>query len=179
MRWLERFDAVVSCRHAHRGCRFDLYIDGRLFAGQGRVREESALALTNASVSRAVKVSEAHSWSVRSAAASALRNTKSGARVTNLGGIGNGTLKFNNVATTAAGSYWLTIYYINPSSLTDSMLMSVNGGLARSVPSLPPTATNGAPGSTTVKVTLAAGSNAIQFSQNTGSVPDIDRIAIE
>lgn len=96
-----------------------------------------------------------------------------------VGHVGQGsTLQFNNVSEASAGSYRLTIYYINGG--TDrSLLMSVNGGGAVN---LTFHGTNDGNWSTpyplSVTVSLNAGNNTIEFSNSSTYGPDIDRIVV-
>jgi hypothetical protein len=143
-------------------------------------------ATLNSHASRLIKVTP-NSGSIRSTVyeAESSANTLTGSAVVascsfcsggqKVGYVGNGgTLKFNNVNVTTAGTYLLDIFYIDGSDR--SVQMSVNGGSSSTV---------NFTGSTwsdvqvlSVPVILQAGNNAILFSNSSGWAPDFDRITI-
>jgi outer membrane protein assembly factor BamB len=89
-----------------------------------------------------------------------------------------GTLQFNNVQASSAGTDPLTIYYVDGDAGRTAQ-MSVNGGAATTVTFH---GTNDANWnflqSLTVSVSLKAGSNTILFSNAAASAPDFDRITV-
>ncbi|MBM7565786.1 carbohydrate-binding protein [Paenibacillus sacheonensis] len=95
--------------------------------------------------------------------------------------VGNnaGTLQFNNVTMTGAGTRTLTIAYLNGDATARSALLSVNGGTATTL-SFPPTGSFGTVGTITVSVTLNAGGNTLKFYTNAAGVwaPDFDKITV-
>ncbi|MEY9965159.1 endoglucanase [Streptacidiphilus sp. MAP12-16] len=98
-----------------------------------------------------------------------------GARV---GYIGKGaTLTINGVTVTSAGSYLVTVAYTNGSTSARTAQISVNGGAAQSV-AFAPTGAFTTPGTATVSLTLAAGTNTITFGNASASAPDLDRIDV-
>ncbi|HVU70263.1 MAG TPA: carbohydrate-binding protein, partial [Ktedonobacteraceae bacterium] len=96
-----------------------------------------------------------------------------------VGYIGNGgTLTFNGVSASSAGSYTVTIYYLNGESGNRTASLSVNGGSSTTLTFSPTGGWNNV-GSLTTTVTLNAGSNnTLVFSNSGGWAPDIDRIVI-
>lgn len=94
------------------------------------------------------------------------------------GFLGNGgTVQFNNVWASAAGSYNVTILYFDGDT-GRSANISVNGGAATSY-AFAGTGGWGNLGSKTVQLTLAAGANTILFSNPTAFAPDIDSITVQ
>ncbi len=96
-----------------------------------------------------------------------------------VGDVGNGgTLQFNNVNVSQAGTYTLMISYIDGDA-GRSAQMSVNGGTATT---LTFTGTNNSNWnyvqSKTVSITLKAGSNTLKFSNASAWAPDFDRITV-
>lgn len=96
-----------------------------------------------------------------------------------VGYVGNnsGTLQFNGVNASTAGSYTLTIYYTNGDSVSRSATVSVNGGAGTNV-NFPVTGGWTTVGSVQTTINLNAGSNTIKFSNATGWAPDFDRITV-
>jgi len=109
-----------------------------------------------------------------------------GARISNCSGcsggekvgyVGNGgTLTFNGVHVSTAGTYEVTIAYLNgpPARSAD---MSVNGGAPQTL-TFTPTADFNTVGTMTVQVSLNAGTNMIEFSNPNDYAPDFDRIGV-
>ena len=88
-----------------------------------------------------------------------------------IGYIGNGaTLAFNGIAGGSGGAKTVTIHYL--SAVARSAVL--NGQTI----SFPPTADWNTPGSQTVTLNLAAGTNTITVANPTGWAPDIDRITV-
>jgi len=94
-----------------------------------------------------------------------------------LGFIGNGSANFvtiNNVNVPVNGIYRMQIDYLVNG--TRSFSISINGGPAQQL-SLSGTSFS-IPVSTTIMVSLRAGSNTIRFGNDTAFAPDLDRIVI-
>ncbi len=99
-----------------------------------------------------------------------------------VGYVGNnaGTLQFNGISAPSAGSYTVTIYFVNGDSGVRTAQMSVNGGSAVTL-SFPVTGSWTTVSTVTQTVTLNAGSsNTIKFSNTTAGswAPDFDRIVV-
>ncbi|WP_187434521.1 DUF4832 domain-containing protein [Paenibacillus methanolicus] len=119
--------------------------------------------------------------------AEAAGNTRTGAAVvaacgtcsggSKVGYIGNndGTLQFNGVSASAAGSYTMTVSYLGAEAR--SMQIRVNGG-SPSTLSLPSTGSWTTVGTVQTQVQLNAGANTIHFSNPTGWASDLDLIQI-
>jgi Cellulose binding domain/Carbohydrate binding module (family 35)/PQQ-like domain len=89
-----------------------------------------------------------------------------------------GTLQFNGVQATSAGTYTLTIYYIDGDTGRTAQ-MSVNGGAATTLTFHGTNDSNwNVVQSLTVPVQLNAGSNTIKFSNASAPAPDFDRITL-
>jgi hypothetical protein len=101
-----------------------------------------------------------------------------GANVSNLGlhDGSDGTLQFNNVSKKSAGTYTLTIYYLNAES-NRSLYMSLDGGSLIAL-TASGTGSRTAIAALTVAVALNAGNNTIEFSNPSDPAPDIDRIVV-
>lgn len=119
--------------------------------------------------------------------AEASGNTRTGAAVistcgtcsggSKVGYVGNndGTLQFNGVSASAAGTYTMTVSYL--SGEARSAQLRVNGGTAVTL-NLPSTGGWTTVGTVQAQVQLNAGNNTIHFSNPTGWAPDFDRIQI-
>ena len=99
-----------------------------------------------------------------------------------VGNVGNGaanTLQFNNVNVSSAGSYNITIYYLNGDTAARTASMSVNGGAGTNV-SFPQNGAWPNPNlaSISVAVSLNAGNNTLKFSNASAWAPDFDRIVV-
>jgi hypothetical protein len=132
-------------------------------------------------------LSPAHaaSTTVSYEAESAANTLAGGAKVTacsacsggkKVGYIGDGgTLQFNKVLASSAGTATVTIYYVDGDA-GRSALISVNGGAATT------TKFHGATWTVvqnlTISVALKTGSNTIKFSNAAAPAPDIDRITV-
>jgi hypothetical protein len=110
-----------------------------------------------------------------------------GARVANcsacsggkkVGFVGNnsGTLQFNGVSASAAGSAQVTIAYTNGGA-TRTAQLSVNGGSSSTL-SFGNTGSFNTPGTLTTTVNLRAGSNTLKFGNSNGWAPDFDKITV-
>ena len=92
----------------------------------------------------------------------------------NIGGGAGNTVTFQNVIVEKAGTYQMEIDYLT--SGPRSFFMTVNGGTSTELD------LNGSsfslPTSTVIPVQLQAGSNTIQFGNDTGYAPALDRMAI-
>lgn len=92
--------------------------------------------------------------------------------------VGNGgTLQFNGVAASAAGSATVAIGFVNGGTTSRSAQLSVNGGTATTI-SFGTTPDWSTPGGTTVTVTLRAGSNTLKFGNPSGNGPDFDKVTV-
>jgi hypothetical protein len=118
---------------------------------------------------------EAENGTLSGAAAVASCSTCSGgAKVRFIGNSSANFVTFNGVVAATTGSRQLTITYELDGSR--SFFVSVNGGTGVEVPV---TGTSwSTPASTTITVSLNAGSNSIKFYNNTAYAPDLDKIAI-
>ncbi|QHW32980.1 carbohydrate-binding protein [Paenibacillus rhizovicinus] len=112
------------------------------------------------------------------ASVSACTACSGGSDVKNVGN-NAGTLQFNNVTMSSAGTRTLTIAYLNGDTSARSALLSVNGGTAVTL-SFPPTGSFSTVGTITVSVSLNAGSNTLKFYTNAAGVwaPDFDKISV-
>ena len=88
-----------------------------------------------------------------------------------------GTLTFNGVAAGSAGTYQVTIAYLDGSATGRQATISVNGGAAQTV-SFTPTGSFSTIGTMTVPLVLAAGANTIEFANPSAYAPDFDRIIV-
>jgi chitodextrinase len=95
-----------------------------------------------------------------------------------VGYVGNdsGTLTFNGVQAAAAGSYTLTIAYLNGDA-SRPVSVSVNDGTASNL-TLPGTGGWDQVGTQTATVTLQSGDNTIKLFSASGWSPDFDRIIV-
>jgi hypothetical protein len=94
-----------------------------------------------------------------------------------VGYVGNGgTLQFNGVSAGTAGSYALTIAYLNGAA-TRSAQLRVNGGSPVTL-NFPGTGSWDTVGTINTTISLNAGSNTIQLSNPSGWAPDFDRITL-
>jgi Carbohydrate binding module (family 35) len=95
-----------------------------------------------------------------------------------VGFVGNGgVLTFNGVTAASAGTYRLTIVYLDGSATGRQAQISVNGGTPQTV-SFTPTGSFSTVGTMTVPLQLTAGSNTIEFSNPAAFAPDFDRIIV-
>ena len=93
-------------------------------------------------------------------------------------GRNTGTLQFNGVQASSAGTYTLTIYYLDGDAGRTAQ-MSVNGGAATTVTFHGTNDNNwNAVQNLTVSVQLNAGNNTIKFSNPSGPAADFDRIIV-
>ncbi len=88
-----------------------------------------------------------------------------------------GTLTFSNVSVPSAGTYQVTIAYLDGSATGRPADVSVNGGTAQSI-QFTPTGSFSTVGTMTIPLTLAAGNNTIEFSDPSAYTPDFDRIIV-
>jgi alpha-galactosidase len=92
----------------------------------------------------------------------------------NIGGGNGNTVTFTNVNVDTSGTYQMEVDYLT--AAPRSFFISVNGAATTELD------LNGSswslPASTVIPVQLQAGSNTIQFGNNTGYAPALDRIAI-
>ena len=92
-------------------------------------------------------------------------------------GVGNdGSLTFN-VAAPAAGTYPVTLAYLDGSATGLQAAVSVNGGAAQTV-TFPPTGSFDVSSTVTVSLPLVAGGNTIRIGNPAGPAPDLDRIIV-
>jgi len=97
-----------------------------------------------------------------------------------VGSIGNGsanTLAFEGVAASSAGLAVATIAYVNGDAVARTATLKVNGQAPTTV-AFPPTGSWTTPGTVSVIVSLAAGSNTLAWSNAVSWAPDLDAIAI-
>jgi len=146
-------------------------------AGNVSGPSSSVSATTNASgggTSTSYEAEAANNTLTGAAAVSASTSASGGAKV---GYVGNndGTLQFNGINVSAAGTYTMTISYL--SGEARSAQLRVNGGSATTV-NLPSTGGWTTVGTVQTQVQLNAGNNTIHFSNPTGWAPDFDRIQI-
>jgi hypothetical protein len=88
-----------------------------------------------------------------------------------------GTVTFNGVSVPSAGTYQVTIAYLDGSATGRQADVSVNGGSAQLV-QFTPTGSFSTVGTMTVPLQLAAGTNTIEFSDPSAFAPDFDRIIV-
>ena len=99
------------------------------------------------------------------------------------GNSGNGTLQFNSINVSTAGSHQIVISYVNGDSSSfgtgssRTASMSVNGGSASTV-SFPATGDWSLVVTMKLTVNLNAGNNTIKFSNSTAWTPDFDKIDV-
>jgi transcriptional regulator with XRE-family HTH domain len=89
----------------------------------------------------------------------------------------NGTLQFNNVNKSIAGSYTMTIYYTEGDPGSRTGYVSVNGGAAIAFTGVY-TGSWGTVETVKMTISLNAGNNTIKFFNPNGPGPDIDRIVV-
>ncbi|TML22251.1 MAG: carbohydrate-binding protein [Actinobacteria bacterium] len=95
-----------------------------------------------------------------------------------VGFVGNGaTLTFNGVNVSVAGSYPVAIAYCDGSTTGRQAVVSVNGGAGQTL-TFTPTGGFSTPGTMTVTLTLAAGTNTFQFGNPTAYAPDFDKVSV-
>ena len=93
-----------------------------------------------------------------------------------VGFVGNGgTLTFNNIDVVSAGTYQVTIVYCSGEARPG--MVSVNGGTPQAL-SFASTGSFTATGTMTVPLTLAGGTNTIEFGDPAAYTPDFDRIIV-
>jgi hypothetical protein len=88
-----------------------------------------------------------------------------------------GTLTFNNVTVSTAGTYQVTVVYCDGSTTGRQAVISANGGAGQTV-TFTPTGSFSTPGTIVVTLTLNAGSNTIRFGNPAAYAPDFDRISV-
>jgi hypothetical protein len=98
-----------------------------------------------------------------------------GRKVGDVGG-GKGTLQFNNVTTTAAGTLPVTVYFVDGDGPRAAQL-SVNGAAAVMI-TFPGTRDWNTVGSLTLYVSLNKGPNQLKFFNGSAMAPDFDRLTI-
>ncbi|WP_443066366.1 RICIN domain-containing protein [Streptomyces sp. NBC_01262] len=98
-----------------------------------------------------------------------------------VGWIGNGsanTLTFNGVSASASGVKLATIAYVNGDSTARTATLQVNGQQP-TVVSFPPTGSWTTPGTVSVLVGMAKGSNTMKFSNSSGWAPNLDAVFLQ
>lgn len=118
---------------------------------------------------------EASANTLTGTAAVAACSTCSGGSKVGYVGNNTGTLQFNGVSASAAGTYTLTVSYLTAEAR--SAQVRVNGGTATTL-NLPSTGGWTAAGTVQTQIQLNAGNNTIHFSNPSGWAADIDRIQI-
>jgi hypothetical protein len=88
-----------------------------------------------------------------------------------------GTLTFNGVSAPSAGTYQVTIAYLDGSATGRQADVSVNGGPAQLV-QFTPTGSFSTVGTMTIPLALTAGNNTIEFSDPSAYAPDFDRMVV-
>jgi len=88
-----------------------------------------------------------------------------------------GTLTFNGVSVPSAGTYQVTVAYLDGSATGRQADVSVNGGPAQLV-QFTPTGSFSTVGTMTIPLALTAGANTIEFSNPSAYAPDFDRIIV-
>jgi hypothetical protein len=88
-----------------------------------------------------------------------------------------GTLTFNGVTAPSAGTYQVTIAYLDGSATGRQAQISVNGGAPQTV-SFAPTGSFSTVGTMTLPLQLTPGSNTIEFANPPAFAPDFDRIIV-
>ncbi len=109
------------------------------------------------------------------AGATACPTCSGGAKVGFVGA--GGTLTFTGVTVPSAGTYQVTIAYLDGSATGRQADVTVNGGPAQLV-QFAPTGSFSTVGTLTVPLALTAGSNSIEFSNPSAYAPDFDRIIV-
>jgi len=95
-----------------------------------------------------------------------------------VGNVGEGgTLTVNKVNVPTAGTYAVTIIYCDGSATGRQSTVSVDGAAAQTL-SFTPTGSFTTVGAKTVSLSLAAGSNTIEFANPTAYAPDINEIIV-
>jgi hypothetical protein len=95
-----------------------------------------------------------------------------------VGFVGNGgTLTFNGVTAATAGTYRVTVAYLDGSTTGRHATVSVNGAAPQTL-TFAPTGDFNTVGTLAVPLALNAGTNTIQFANPTDYAPDIDRIVV-
>ena len=97
-----------------------------------------------------------------------------GSKVRYVGNNG-GTLQFNGVSASTAGSAQLTIAYANGGTTSRTAQLSINDGSASTF-TFVPTGDWSTVGTLDVTVNLQAGNNTLKFFNTTNMAPDFDRI---
>ncbi|KDN80985.1 glycoside hydrolase family 9 protein [Kitasatospora cheerisanensis] len=102
-----------------------------------------------------------------------------GSRVGYLGTVtaGTGTLTVNGITAATAGTYQVQLVYTNGSAGARTAELSVNGGPVTTL-SFAPTGAFTTPGTVTVGLALAAGTNTVTLANPSGAAPDLDRLVV-
>ena len=98
-----------------------------------------------------------------------------------VGWIGNGsanTLTFNDITASASGVKLATIAYVNGDTTARTATLQVNGQQP-TVVSFPPTGSWTTPGTVSVLVGMAKGSNTMKFSNSGGWSPNLDAVFLQ
>ena len=88
-----------------------------------------------------------------------------------------GTVTFNGVNVASAGTYQVTIAYLDGSATGRQATITVNGATPQTV-SFTPTGSFSTVGAMTVPLELSAGANTIEFANPSTFAPDFDRIIV-
>lgn len=93
-----------------------------------------------------------------------------------------GKVSFNNVMTSTAGTYKLTISYMNGGAASRNAGLFVNAASVRVISLLPSgkwCGVGGVPKDTTIIISLNSGTNIVEFRSNNGESPFLDKISLE
>ncbi len=136
----------------------------------------AATAVTFAVANAATSSYEAESSANTLAGGAKVANCGSCSGGKKVGYVGNGgTLQFNGVTASAAGSVTLTISYA--SGTARSAQLSVNGGSAKTL-NFASTGSFSTVGTLSTTVTLKSGSNTLKFANSSGWAPDFDKVTV-
>jgi len=111
------------------------------------------------------------------AAVTACPACSGGTRIASIGNGGANTLRFTGISASATGPAVVNIAYLNGDAITRTATLTTNGQAPTAV-AFPPTGSWTTPGTVSVIVSLARGSNTITFGNSLAWAPDLDAIAV-